>query len=272
MNLDKPAPIKRAVNRLIPLLILTIPFLISPNESHAEFYKYVDEDGVTHFVDSMDKIPKEFRQDLTTYEEKYDHLPQAEREHRIEEDRREAEELQRQKAEELERRRRNERIANEELLKKQLAERLAEEKRREQIAQEEYQKSLQTKVIIDGNSVMVPCKLGYDKYEAQALLILDTGSDLTTLHDDVAEKLHFKNTKRSLARVASGGTVGFKIGQLKYIQVGPFRKENMYVGIIKHRGPQPRYNGLLGMNFLLGVDYKIDYFNQVIRWEPRQPG
>jgi predicted aspartyl protease len=42
-------------------------------ELHAEFYKYVDKDGKVHFVDGIDKIPMEYRDDLNVYKEKEDH-------------------------------------------------------------------------------------------------------------------------------------------------------------------------------------------------------
>jgi hypothetical protein len=38
-------------------------------------------------------------------------------------------------------------------------------------------------------------------------------------------------------------------------------------GIIKYKGPRVPYNGLLGMNFLRGLDFSIDYENKLIIWK-----
>ncbi len=250
------------------LFLLFFVFFLNPKELLPEFYKYVDKNGRVHYVDSKSKIPEEYREDLTTYKEKYDHLSEEEREKRLEEDFREAEELRKKREEQAEELRRRERIAKEELLKKQKEEELAEKLRLEQIAREEYLESLQTNVTIEGNSVFVPCTLGYDKYEFEALLVLDTGCAVTTLHEDIAKQLHIKKGKRSYARVAGGGIIGVNEAKLKYIQVGPYRKEGMRVDIVEHKGPSVKQKGLLGMNFLRGLNYKIDYFNEVIKWGP----
>lgn len=64
------------------LLILSVYIslgLVVPSTALAEFYKYRDESGKTHFVDDIGKIPPRFRDDLETYEEKQDHLSEQEK-------------------------------------------------------------------------------------------------------------------------------------------------------------------------------------------------
>jgi hypothetical protein len=39
--------------------------------------------------------------------------------------------------------------------------------------------------------------------------------------------------------------------------------------ILAFEGPPPSYGGLLGMDFLSGVEYTIDYDHSVIRWKLR---
>lgn len=250
---------------LIALFILLSAFFLLPLELRAEFYKYVDENGTVHYVDSKSKIPREFLDDLDVYKEKYDHLSDEEKSIVIEKDRKRRKELRKQQ---LEEKRRKEQIAKEKLLKQQLEEKQAEERRKQQVAREKYLKSLQTKITVEGSRVLVPCTLGYEGNEIKTQLLLDTGASVVVLHRPIAEQLRIKGTKSSKAQVAGGATIRVGVVELNYVEVGPYRKENIYANIISHKGPPVSYNGLLGMNFLRGLDYTIDFESQIIRWKP----
>jgi clan AA aspartic protease (TIGR02281 family) len=225
----------------------------------------VDENGTVHYVDSKSKIPREFLDDLDVYKEKYDHLSDEEKSIVIEKDRKRRKELRKQQ---LEEKRRKEQIAKEKLLKQQLEEKQAEERRKQQVAREKYLKSLQTKITVEGSRVLVPCTLGYEGNEIKTQLLLDTGASVVVLHRPIAEQLRIKGTKSSKAQVAGGATIRVGVVELNYVEVGPYRKENIYANIISHKGPPVSYNGLLGMNFLRGLDYTIDFESQIIRWKP----
>jgi len=49
---------------LVILLFVAFAIFLNPGVSHSKFYKYVDEKGNIHFVDSKGKIPKQFRKDF----------------------------------------------------------------------------------------------------------------------------------------------------------------------------------------------------------------
>ncbi|MBW2217835.1 MAG: hypothetical protein JRF34_11705, partial [Deltaproteobacteria bacterium] len=205
--------------------------------------KYVDKDGKIYYVDSKAKIPREYRKDLTSYEEKYDHLSEEEKQEKIAEDRRmleqefkDKEALRRQQAGQLEEQRRRERKAEERRLENQREARFDEERRgKERAEQAEFMKNFETKVLMNGyGQVLVPCTLAYKSREVEAKLLLDTGCSVTTLHDGIAKKLRIKGGKKGKAYIAG-------------------KSQN---------------DGLLGMNFLAGREYKIDYINSVIRWVP----
>lgn len=258
------------------LFILLFAFFLFPQESNCEFYKYVDKNGKIHFVDSKTKIPKEYRKDLTSYDEKYDHLSEEERDKNIEEDRKkrevereEKEERQRRQEREWEEQRRGEEIHKETRQEEQEKTRLEEERReKERTSQKEFLKNFITKVEIKGYQVLVPCKLVYNKQEVEAKLLLDTGCSITTIHSSVANKLRMKGGKKGKATIAGGGSLALRSKQLDSIKVGPHKFEDFAVDIIKNTNRKDPMEGMLGMNFLAGLPYNIDYVHKVIRWSP----
>ena len=141
---------------------------------------------------------------------------------------------------------------------------LSEEERQRMIEKE--RQNQKTDVIIKENKILVPVWLGSNGNEIKALLLLDTGASIVTLHDDVAEKLNFENLEQARARVAGGKEVTFNVANLDYISVGPYEKSNILVGILTLEGQTVDYDGLLGMNFLQHFSYDIDFEEQKIQW------
>jgi predicted aspartyl protease len=207
-----------------------------------EFYRYVDRDGHAVYVDDMGKVPEEYRDQLKTYREQYDHLPAAQRRIRLEEEQRFGEEMREIQSQQLEELRR----------KRQAAE------------------VVETPIIVEGNKILVPVVLGYGKSETEAMLVLDTGASLIALHREVAERLDVREAEKTRMRVVGGGTVDADVVMLSYVTVGPYTKSKLRAGIIDHQGKRVSHGGLLGMNFLRGLDYSIDFSNQVIRWRGQQ--
>ncbi len=127
---------------------------------------------------------------------------------------------------------------------------------------------LETSVKINMNSVIVPVTLGYGGKEIEAMLLLDTGASNIVLHRTLGEELHFQKKSSSKARIVGGKTIDTDLGTLDYVKVGPHEKINLSVGIIDLQGQSVPYQGLLGMNFLKGLEYKIDFDNKIIHWTP----
>jgi hypothetical protein len=51
--------------------------------------------------------------------------------------------------------------------------------------------------------------------------------------------------------------------------VGPYRRDGLIAGVLDIHGGKTPHDGLLGMNFLRGLDYRIDFDDAMIRWRPR---
>ncbi len=222
------------------LIVLSAGFLMMPIPVRSEFYRYVDKDGKIHYVDDIGRIPPEYRDGLKRYRERYDHLTEAEKSARIEEERREAEES-------------GQRI----------------EKEEPQSMKEEEgvsgSKEGMTKVSINGNHVLVPVKLKYGLRETTAMLVLDTGAELTVIHKEIADRLRLRSYRKGAVKVAGGKKVPVTVVKMTSVQVGPNAKSEMDVLVLSPEG-KLHYEGLLGMNFLKDLDYRIDFENQIIYW------
>ena len=240
------------MKKLALIALLAGEIILSLWFSHsvrAEFYKYTDKEGKTHYVDDLSKVPDEYHFDVKTYREKYDHL--SENEKRIRKEQEQAAEAERRRSyqeymEQLEIRRRA----------------------REQEFAEKKQRMHQTPIEVRGNQILVPVHLGYGTRKVRTKMILDTGASITALHHRIAEQLRISEFKKAKARVADGKIIDTRMARLSFIEVGSNRVENPVAGILDFEGVPDGHDGLLGMDFLRHFNYRLDLQNQVIRWEP----
>jgi clan AA aspartic protease (TIGR02281 family) len=126
-----------------------------------------------------------------------------------------------------------------------------------------------TKVQIRGNSVLVPVTLVYGRNEADVNLLLDTGAAATTIHTEVADRLSLDldRARKARVQVVGGGVIEASVIRIDSLTVGPHTKRNWSIFVVPHKGSTARYDGLLGMDVLRGLKYRIDFKKQVIIWE-----
>ena len=224
------------MNRVAVYLVCVL--ILVPIGVHAEFYKYTTEDGQVIYVDDLTKVPPEYRNQVKAYKTDEDRLTESQKAHRRnQEQRREVLRLQ------------------------------AEQEETERQQKQKVKEALRTKVTIRNDRVMVPVVIGYGILSTEAMLVLDTGASITTLYRRVVDRLYMQSFEWTTARTAAGNRIDVGLATLDYIQVGPHRRRNIQAGIVETTGEAFEHDGLLGMDVLRGVNYRIDFPNQVIIWE-----
>jgi len=239
----------------------------------------VDKEGNRHFVDSIDKIPLEYREGVKAYKEKYDDLPEEQRSIMLEKERRELEKRREEENRKYDAWQRAQKAWEEELKKQEIMRELEWELKQKKWETERTETRLKRKGVqkvtivgnpVVGNAVLVPVILGYQGKKIETRLMLDTGASMVALHLEIATELDIdlRRFKRIRPRVAGGKSINAYVGKLDYVEAGPIKKDDIYVSFIEHQGPPVPFKGLLGMNFLRGLEYHIDFENQVINWNP----
>jgi hypothetical protein len=254
---------------IVPLLMV---FLIAamPLDPMAAFYRYVDEKGVVHYVDDPGKIPERFLDQTDTYEESADGMPAQQSQELPGNPVSEPDESSEPSSDSDSPPDDREEISpgDPESDDNRLDTlinilRLQQEEK----ARLEKVRGTETPVKIRGNIVLVPVTLGYDRNEIQTTMILDTGANVISLHEEKAAPLNIRDFRTTKVRVAGGEILDAKMVQLSYVKVGPHLKKNIDTLLIAHEGESAPYDGLLGINFLKSFPHTIDFDKSVIRWQ-----
>ena len=227
----------------LTVLFMLVCILSLPSGARAEYYRYVTDDGQIHYVDDLTNVPEKYLDQITTYKESYDHLPEEERTLMLQRDR-----------------------------DRDLQRTLEENRLLEQQQKETKKKSYETDVVIQGNQVLVPVTIGIDNQAGQALFLLDTGATHLVIFKKFADRFNTKAVKKGFSKVAGGGLVPSELVLVDYVQVGPLRVEKTGATVIENRDADDRpfeFSGLLGIDILQHIEYTIDFENKKIRWKPK---
>jgi len=252
------APVAARGIRAAALLTLGAAWLTLAAPAAAEFFKYTDRQGRTHYVDELWKIPADYRDQAGRYREKYDHLSEDQKAQVVQSD------LDRQRSLEHEK---------QQHIEGQLSDlRRQEEEERLRRAERERQQDMraaETPVVIANNQILVPVAFANGGLETSAQLIMDTGATHTVLYRPVADRLNILTLAKGQSKVAGGQSLHSEVGKVDAMRVGPITARDFPIVILSFEGGAPTYGGLLGMDFLSRVDYTIDYDAQVVRWKLR---
>lgn len=239
------------MTRCLILLFATTILLLPFTDSNGEFYEFVDENGIRTFTDDPGIIPESKHDEVRVHKELYDTLSDEEREKRQAKE--QAEILAIQKEQE-QYRQRHERLI--------MIQRLEEEKAQ----REKKLEARRTPVKISNNQILVPVTLTYLNNSVETTLLLDTGANITTISESIAQKLSINHGIKSSAKVANGQIVKTSLAEINSIKVGPKAIKTPRVAIVPFVGKRD-FDGLLGLDFLRHFGYDIDYGNSLIQWK-----
>jgi hypothetical protein len=126
-----------------------------------------------------------------------------------------------------------------------------------------------TKVIVRGNQVLVPVTLVHGRDEVSIHLLMDTGATRTAIHTEVADRLYLNllGARKAQAEVVGGSIIEAKIFKMDSLKLGPHTFSNQDIFIVPHEGKAASFDGLLGMDVLGKISYRIDLAKQLIYWE-----
>ena len=241
-----------AMKNILFFLFCLSVLLLLPYSARSEFYEYVDENGVKTFTNDPGRVPQAQADGVKIHKEPYDDLPEAERQRMIEAEAARLEEIEKQQAEAWER--------------YEQEKRLRDLEKEEAGKKKELERNSTPVVITPNNQILVPVSLGYGGKTVSANLLLDTGANMTIIHDDIAERLDIDGGRKGNLIVAGGDKIRTRQLFLQFIAVGPKSVTNPRISILTYKGKDSPFDGLLGLDFLRQFKYTVDYEKSLIIW------
>jgi clan AA aspartic protease (TIGR02281 family) len=129
----------------------------------------------------------------------------------------------------------------------------------------------QTRIVLEGNVILLPVTLVYEEREVDTMLVLDTGASSTVLTAALAERLGIKAAINAKVKVAGGELIDAQSVTLDSLSVGPHTRQAVSTLILRHQGAPTKLQGALGLNFLKHYPYTIDMQQMVINWGVANP-
>jgi predicted aspartyl protease len=121
---------------------------------------------------------------------------------------------------------------------------------------------------MNGNTVVVPVTFTNGNSSVTGNMAVDTGASQTMLSKRIANGLRLFS-QDTQPRYGIGGSVRVDVSVVESIKVGAAEAKNMRVSIHDF-SPDPRYEGLLGFDFLGRFQMSVDAAKQVMVLTPHQ--
>ncbi|OGU03708.1 MAG: hypothetical protein A2X82_10180 [Geobacteraceae bacterium GWC2_55_20] len=113
------------------------------------------------------------------------------------------------------------------------------------------------------NHVIVAVSVIYKGREVKGQFVFDTGANSSVISPDIARRLDIRDSDTSVAMMQGVGSAGaVSTVVLDAIKLDGKAAGNLEVSVVRFAN----YDGLLGMDFLAGKKFQIDYHGRKIRW------
>lgn len=126
-----------------------------------------------------------------------------------------------------------------------------------------------TPVTTDNHRVLVPISISRGNKQRTLSLLLDTGANTTVIHKSALRGIAEVGMPVGQANVADGSVVDLYSVNLDRVQIGPFEITPARAQVIEYRGSSD-HQGLLGMDLLSQIDYRIDFAARQLLWAPER--
>jgi hypothetical protein len=126
-----------------------------------------------------------------------------------------------------------------------------------------------TRIQVVDKRIYVPVSIMNGGKMVQTLLLLDTGSSITCITEEIAALLNIAPglSYPAKTRLADGSEIGIRVTSIESVSVGLRSRSPLLICILPQVGKRERQGGYLGLDFLGEFQYQIDIPNQVIRWQ-----
>lgn len=215
------------------VLSIFLALILSSTWAQAQIYHYITEDGRKVYVDSISRVPPQYR----------DQLDVREGSSRPAVSKKTAEDTRQEKG-----------LAR-------LGDHL--DQLRTQM------RRLEMPVKFRHNLVIVPVKLVYSRRSVQINLVMDTGASSTVLYRHALKPLRAAYSPAGRAQVADGRTVSTDLIRLDKVVVGPYEIKKARALVMDNPAGAAGAAGLLGNDFLLRARYEIDFERKLLIWQPK---
>lgn len=217
--------------RMFIAFLLFVCYLPSAS---ARIYHYINAEGRKVYVDSVMRIPSQYRDQLDVR----DGVKSVEE---------------------------TEVLTEEETLYRASREALLAQRKR----MSDQINALEMPVMIQHNLVIAPVQLKYRHRTIKLNMIMDTGASSTVVYRHTIKSLNAKFRKAGVVQVADGRTVPADQIRLDGVTIGPYKSKGGSMLVMDNFAGAGGAAGLLGMDFLKHAHYEIDFDRQMLMWEPK---